>query len=255
MSQHRYKLCGILEHLVPGMLSTYMKHPDIDMIECRLDIWEGLVGRVGIYSFFDGLMEAQRWPVIIVCRPRKYGGLFNGSNDERLALMMRAVNNGAEWVELEYDAPLEFFQMFGDSGVRIVCSYQLKEKDPVEESFLLDKCFELAAFNPHVIKITGPVKTSADCCAYLQVIPKVKARLKKDVIAYGLGPLGKWSRITCLFVGSPWTYVQFSSQGLKTDYQLDAHTVRLILKYMSSGEGELDTTCTDPNICGYRYSY
>ncbi len=255
MSSHRYKLCGILERLTPSMFSAYMKHPDVDMIECRLDIWEGLVGRAGIYSFFDGLLEAQRWPVIIVCKPKKHGGLFEATDNERLALMMKAVDNGAEWVELEHDDPSEFFEVFLNTGAKIVCSYQLTGSDPIDERFLFDKCLELADRGTHVMKITGPVRVSADCCGYLQIIPKVKSDLKKDVIAYGLGPAGKWSRIVCLFVGSPWTYVQFSSQGNKGQYQLDAHTVRSIIKYMSGGEEEIDSSCPDPNICGYRYSY
>jgi len=251
----RYKLCGTLDQFTPGIFPAYMKHPDVDMIECRLDLWEGVTGRAGLYTFFDGLMAAQRWPVIIVCRPKRHGGRFEGSESERIALLKRAVRNGAEWVELEHDSPDEFFDAIRDGNARIVCFYRFGQEVSPSESLLFDKCMELSEKNPDVIRITGWVHRPEECCYYLKLITEAKARLQKDVIAYGLGPAGRWSRIVCLFVGSPWTYVKFVTTGQEQTHQFDARVARLVLQYISGGDSTNDSPCTDPTVCGYRYSY
>lgn len=255
MVHHRYKLCGILEHVSLDVLGSYMRHPDVDLVECRLDLWEARLGRAGLYMLFDGLMEAQRWPVIVACRSKRYGEIFEGSEQERVSLMMRAVENGAEWVELEYDDSEELFYSFSEKKAKIIRTYILPHDKDIDASFLQDKCREMAQKGAHVVRVMGHVEHPVECCQFLKLIHEMQQELGKGVIAYGLGNAGRWSRIACLFVGSPWTYVYFSGEEGKGTHQFDAYTARLILKHLQGGGDLVDTTCTDPAICGYRTTY
>lgn len=254
MGHHRYKLCGMLEHVSFDVLGSYMKHPDVDLVECRLDLLEARVGRTGLYVFFDGLLEAQRWPVIVAHRPKEKGGFFDGTEKERIALLLRAVDSGAEWVELGHDEPEEFFHLFSEKKARVIRTCEVPPRESRDVDLLKDRCREIASRGADVVRIVGPVDHPADCCAFLKLIPEMQEELGKGIIAYGLGNKGRWSRIACLFVGSPWTYVHFSAVDMKEGHHFDAHTVRMILKYLHGEAPDDDSLCTDPTICSYRPS-
>ncbi|SFM53232.1 type I 3-dehydroquinate dehydratase [Thermodesulforhabdus norvegica] len=252
MGHHRFKLCGILEHVSFDVLGSYMRHPDVDLVECRLDLWETKVGRAGLYVLFDGLLEAQRWPVIIACRPRRDGGFFEGNDKERVSVLLRAVESGAEWVELGYDEPEEFFHLFSEKRARVIRTYRVQPDESIDTNLLKDRCREIAQKGADVLRIIGHVEHPADCCIFLKIIPEMQEELGKGVIAYGLGNKGRWSRIACLFLGSPWTYVHFSPIDMKERHKFDAHTARMILKYLHGETVPDDPLCTDPTVCGYR---
>src|SRR4051812_10757008 len=51
-----------------------------------------------------GALSARRLPVIVTCRARWEGGLFDGSEEERLGLLVQAAEGGAEFVDVEWRA-------------------------------------------------------------------------------------------------------------------------------------------------------
>src|SRR5689334_18093926 len=70
-----------------------------DLVELRLD------------SVADpdvaGALSGRRTPVILTCRAAWEGGSFTGSEDERRRILEQAVDQGAEFVDLEWQARFE----------------------------------------------------------------------------------------------------------------------------------------------------
>ena len=69
---------------------------DADLVELRLDgVQDPIVA---------GALEGRRLPVVVTCRPRWEGGLFDGSEEERGALLEEALARGADYVDVEWRA-------------------------------------------------------------------------------------------------------------------------------------------------------
>jgi len=66
-----------------------------DVVELRLDYAPA--------ADLRRLLERRTGPVIVTYRPSREGGAFTGPEDERLALLQRAVDLGAEYVDVEWD--------------------------------------------------------------------------------------------------------------------------------------------------------
>ena len=67
-----------------------------DMVELRLD---------GVADLdVAGALPGRRRPVIVTCRPAWEGGRFDGSEEERQAVLPRRSTLGAEYVDVEWRA-------------------------------------------------------------------------------------------------------------------------------------------------------
>src|SRR5918996_218748 len=65
-----------------------------DMVEVRLD---------GVADIdVTGALSGRRRPVVVTCRPEWEGGRFNGSEEARHRILARALELGAEFVDVEW---------------------------------------------------------------------------------------------------------------------------------------------------------
>jgi 3-dehydroquinate dehydratase-1/3-dehydroquinate dehydratase/shikimate dehydrogenase len=91
-----------------------------DMVELRLDGVRDLDVERALYG--------RRGPVIATCRPAWEGGRFDGREDQRRALLARALAAGAEYVDVEWKAvggpqgTASFDDLFQANRSRIVLS-------------------------------------------------------------------------------------------------------------------------------------
>ncbi|HIN11631.1 MAG TPA: type I 3-dehydroquinate dehydratase, partial [Acidobacteria bacterium] len=72
---------------------------DADLVELRLDTVRDLD--------LEGALADRTRPVLVTCRPVWEGGQFTGSEDERHAILRRALELGADWVDLEWRGGFE----------------------------------------------------------------------------------------------------------------------------------------------------
>ena len=68
-----------------------------DIIELRLDYIKDLD--------LEKLFSIKEKPYIITLRSKEQGGNFNNSDDEKLALLQKAVDLCADYIDVEYNFP------------------------------------------------------------------------------------------------------------------------------------------------------
>src|SRR6185503_14310503 len=84
-----------------------------DMVELRLDG----VGDLDV----AGALQGRRTPVVATCRASWEGGRFDGSEEERRAILRRALDAGAEFVDVEWRAG--FDDVIARDPARVVVSF------------------------------------------------------------------------------------------------------------------------------------
>jgi len=225
-------LCGCLLNPNPEELAHLLKHPDVAVIEWRLDAFIEHHSVEVLLHALPALSAPQRHPIIMTNRPQREGGLFNGSEQARFDLLQQAVSHGADWIDLESDTAEDALHSFQSQNVRIILSHHDFEGTPDRASLrrLLENMAQKGA---QAIKIATFARNSHDNLRVLELIDFGREQFQVDVIAFCMGPAGRWSRIACVLLGSPWTYVQLPGQLSAASGQFTATEARSALEMIS----------------------
>lgn len=221
-------LCGCLMdapiHKVPGLL----QFPGVDLVEWRMDVFSKKHSPEETFKALPLLSTFSRHPVLATNRPRRQWGAFEGPEGERLDMLHRAVDAGAEWVDLEEDISDAAWERFLDGGSKTLISHHDFSGTP-DQTTLMRLAEKMAWRGPNAIKIVTYARTSEDNLKVLELIPYGKKDLGIDVIAFCMGPMGRWSRLVCILLGSPWTYVELTDQGAAAPGQFTAAEMKALL--------------------------
>src|SRR5436190_14725341 len=79
-----------------ALFDMFNAAPQCDLLEMRLD-------RFGMSPELGELIANKPRPVIMCCRRPRDGGHWDGSEEERLALLRQAIVAKADYVEIELD--------------------------------------------------------------------------------------------------------------------------------------------------------
>ena len=136
----------------------------------------------------------------MTCRPQWEGGGFRGSEDARQALLRRAWDLGAEFVDLERRAGFaqEFLGQTG--GARVVLSEHHFDRVPAD---LGERLSALAATSAAVVKVAVATPRLRDT---LPLFAWGRAHAARGIVALGMGMAGVATRILAARAGSAWTY-------------------------------------------------
>src|SRR5205085_342677 len=77
---------------------------EADLVELRLDSMTS--------PDPEASLADRRKPAIVTCRPLREGGMFDGSEEERLRVLERAQALGAEFIDVEWDIHRERLARF-----------------------------------------------------------------------------------------------------------------------------------------------
>jgi 3-dehydroquinate dehydratase type I len=221
-------LCGCLVDLMPGEVPAHLFHPDVGMLEWRLDLSCRKASLDAVEAALPRLAESQRHPVLVTNRPVREGGSFEGPEAKRVGILEKAVDAGADWVDLEHDVSEETVRAFRSRGARVLLSHHDFISTPDARS-LQNMVRLLASKGPHAIKMVTLAKHPEDNLRVLGLIAFARDELNIDVVAFCMGPLGRWSRPASLLLGSPWTYVRLEGQGAAAPGQFTAREMRGVL--------------------------
>lgn len=172
----------------------------VEMAEIRMDLTE--YNNEEIRRVFS-----RRKKTIATCRPCKI------KDEERREILKIAIESGATYVDIEYEAPPEFKNELIDYAhahqCDVIISYHNYQKTP-ELSELESIVHECYAQGADIAKIATHVNVNRDNSKILSLY-KAPGRL----VAIGMGDLGRISRIVAPFLGAEFTYASLD-QGETT---------------------------------------
>jgi 3-dehydroquinate dehydratase/shikimate dehydrogenase len=160
-----------------------------DLLEVRLD-------RFGKAPELGELLAVKPKPVIMSCRRPRDGGLFDGSEEERLALLRQCIISKADYVEIELDVADQVRPL---PPARRVISYTNRSATPAD---IADIYAEAQTKKPDVIKLTTLARTPEEAWPLVQIL----ARPAVPTVVVGLGKPGVMLSVLGAKIGAPWTY-------------------------------------------------
>jgi 3-dehydroquinate dehydratase / shikimate dehydrogenase len=162
---------------------------EADLVELRLDLME----RPDAAAALSG----RRRKAIVTCRPVRTGGGFDGSDEERLRILLAAHALGAEYIDVDFDAPCQPL-VAERQGRGVVMSKHDFTGTPGDVPGLLDAMRRTGA---EIVKLATTAETLSDLVPLLNA-----ATADPPTILIGMGASGVVSRILAARFRSRWTY-------------------------------------------------
>src|SRR5262249_1397821 len=143
-----------------------------------------------------GALAGRRLPAIVTCRPVWEGGAFRGSEEERRRLLVDALAQGAEYVDLEWRA--HFHDLIArDLGRRIVLSAHDFDMIPID---LVARLHAMRSTDAEIVKLAVKTTCLKDCVRLLDIASEQDDDGRLVVI--GLGEHGLATRVLAGRFGS-----------------------------------------------------
>jgi 3-dehydroquinate dehydratase / shikimate dehydrogenase len=163
-----------------------------DLVELCLD---RLIKEPDVKDLIEGIDK----PILVSCRRREEGGQFEGTDEQRMAILRQAIVAGPDYIELDYQSA-QAIPRFGDT--KRVISYASMGR-PFNQADIDEIFTEAKQLNADVVKFTWPTPTLEAAWPLLAAVAK-----KHEIPAVGLG-LGRAGLTFSLLgrkYGSPWIY-------------------------------------------------
>jgi len=139
---------------------------------------------------------------VCTLRPTSEGGKFSGNEKERISILKLIAEYHPFLIDVEY-------KFIKKSKSDILVSWHDFHKTPNLSS--LNKMLKQMRKFSKFVKIVTSAKSSNDASRILSLYSR---SAKTNLIAFAMGNEGRISRILCLHLGSPFTYVQLLQDSL-----------------------------------------
>jgi len=195
-----------------------------DLIELRIDYLSGV--KLAL------LLEDRKKPFIVTNRRKEEGGKYKGEERERLIVLQKAIDLGADYIDVELATGRSFFRdlVRYKRETQIILSFHDFRKTPSIKE--LQKLFgHMVRLGADVVKIVPFARFWEDNLNILSLIPFAKER-KQKIVAFCMGEKGKISRIFSPFLGAAWTYASLDKNKLSAPGQLTVRELKDIWEKM-----------------------
>lgn len=157
--------------------SKEAKEKGADIIEFRIDYMKNLN--------LEKLLSSKNLPVIITNRVRGEGGKFAGNEEERISYLQKAIDLGADYIDIEVSY---FLKEFNRKDTKLIVSYHdfNKTSEKLDEIYL-QACNKSA----DIVKIATMANSPSDVKRMLRLIDKAD----RPMIGICMGEIGKETRI------------------------------------------------------------
>lgn len=156
---------------------------------------------------------------VCTLRPKSEGGRFSGSENERLSILKLIAEYNPFLLDVEYNTlrkNKQFTRYIQKTRTNLLVSWHDFKKTP-NDSTLGRVLNQMSKFSKN-IKIVTTARATNDSS---RVLSLYNSMLKLNLIAFAMGEYGKMSRILCLFLGSPYTYVSLGKAIAPGQFSLD----------------------------------
>jgi 3-dehydroquinate dehydratase/shikimate dehydrogenase len=199
-----------------------------DLIELRLDYLPN--------PDLPGLLGKNPKPVVVTCRTPKDGGEFGkapehegGSEEKRLKMLLCALELGADYVDIEFDAPEGSRRKVLDaagSPERVILSSHNFEKTPDGLESLKSR---MLAYAPGaIVKIVTLAQSIEDNLKILDLLKNKKEG--ERLIAFCMGEDGEISRILSPLFGGEFTFGSLGPGEESAPGQIPAYVLRHVYR-------------------------
>ncbi len=211
---NRPKICAVIVN--NDLKAIEQVTPLVDLFEVRIDLvgtgWQELAGQLG-----------RPW---IACNRRvEEGGVWRGSEDERVEELLRAVTLGADIVDVELETKKlgRTVKLIKTRAKCLLSCHNLTETPPLDKmKEIIKRQIEAGA---DICKLVTTARSFGDNLAVLQLI---KDFPQKSVVAFAAGALGAGSRILCPLLGGGFTYASIEEGKESAPGQITARDLNMI---------------------------
>ena len=216
----KYKTCVSIGEKNPKKLKNVLKKALLksDFAEIRFDYLKKADIPIVLEDIKKSLSRC-----VCTLRPKSEGGLFIGKEDERKLILRLIAEYNPFLLDVEFNAiqkDKKLASYLRKTKCKLLISWHDFKKTP-NESQLRSKFNKMAKFSD-IVKIVTVANSVSDASRLLSLY---SIKSENETIAFCMGEQGKFSRILCLHLGSPFTYVslgkaiapgQFSLREIKS---------------------------------------
>jgi len=151
-------------------------------------------------------------------RPIYEGGKFSGSEKNRISILKLIAEYNPFLLDIEFNTLRKNKNLqhyLKSTGTNILVSWHNFKQTP-DISVLKKKLLEMKKFSKN-IKIVTMAKSINDASYVLSLYNNNKVKL----IAFSMGNYGRMSRLLCLLLGSPYTYVSLGKPIAPGQFSVD----------------------------------
>ncbi|MFH1169600.1 MAG: type I 3-dehydroquinate dehydratase [Chloroflexota bacterium] len=215
------RICGVI--VSEDLAAAKRAEPLVDLFEVRIDLvgkgWRGLVKELGR-------------PWLACNRLPAEGGVWKGSEPERVAELVAAAEMGAEIVDIEL-ATSNLAEAVSRVKKKAKCllSYHNFSVTPPPDGLREIVSRQLAA-GADICKVVTAASKLADNIAVLQLIAEFP---QARVVSFAMGAQGVLSRVLSPLVGGYFTYASIESGRESASGQMTAADLRKVYGLLNDG--------------------
>jgi 3-dehydroquinate dehydratase type I len=171
-------------------------------------------------------------PVIVTNRPRREGGRWAGEEKARLALLAEALKFGVQALDVEFSADPGFRRdLFLRKGpTKLILSWHEFQETPEDEK-LEEILTAMVREKAEILKLVTWARRPEDNLRVLGLIPRAR-EAGKEIIAFCMGPLGKWSRLAAPLLGSYLSYAPLQAGKTSAPGQVTVNEMRRLFRLL-----------------------
>ena len=163
-------------------LSLASKNADIDIIELRLDYISKMEDAE---ICLEKTLKTKTKPIIVTNRPKREGGNFEGSEKDRLGLLQKAIELGADYVDVELDSVSHITRRVSS---KLIISYHNFKETPHN----INKIYEdISQCKPDIVKLVTYANDITDNVRIFELLKTANI----PTISFCMGEYGHISRI------------------------------------------------------------
>jgi 3-dehydroquinate dehydratase-1 len=212
----KYKTCVSIAEKTPQKLKQVLKIAlkKSDYVEVRFDFLK-------IEQIPNAIEVIKKDLNKIVCtlRPKTEGGKFLGNEKERIAIIKLIAEYNPFLLDIEFNTLKKnssLVKYLKSTKTNLLVSWHDFKKTP-NSTELKKKLNQMSKFSSNV-KIVCTAKSTNDSTRMLELYSK---KGKNNLIAFTMGDFGRISRILCLYLGSPYTYVSLGKAIAPGQFSVD----------------------------------
>ena len=198
----KFKTCVSIAEKTPKKLSQVLKKAlkESDFAELRFDF----LSPSQVPEALE-LTKKELKRTVCTLRPKSEGGKFSGTERERISILKLIAEYNPYLLDIEYNTirkNKELGKYIKKTKTDVLVSWHDFEKTPSVDA-LLKRLNDMKKFSKFV-KIVTSAKKVTDASYVLSLYARAKGI---RLITFAMGDHGRISRILCLYLGSPFTYV------------------------------------------------